>query len=314
MGYNTYDTADNMRPNVSLVCQWNEYWGAASGCNECHWSCTRGCADASPCNECHPTCKTCSNDHGPGRSDECTSCFCGADPDTNGYCACNDHHEGPANACALKCHEGCAACTGTGEHECVLCEENYEMTPGCWGTCRWCDENEADEDGFPSCGYRGILKESECDCNGGQWFDGEFCRGCAAGCATCDENGDCTACEAGMWLWDNSCADFCPFGYEGSNGACAPWASSYTIYEFTFSPPEDGCQIWESRDDSHNYLVRVYGGKAESGHERSQGGVEEPFIFADRGAWFDGKYDMMTFELLKLPEEVIHAFWTKVHS
>jgi hypothetical protein len=117
-----------------------------------------------------------------------------------------------------------------------------------------------------------------------------------------------------MWLWDNSCADFCPFGYEGSNGECGPWAASYTIYEFTFSPPEDGCQIWESRDDSHNYLVRVYGGKAESGHERSQGGVEEPFIFADRGAWFDGKYDMMTFELLKLPEEVIHAFWTKVHS
>merc|ERR1712032_1364891 len=40
----------------------------------------------------------------------------------------------------------------------------------------------------------------------------------------------------------------------------------------------------------------------------------EPFIFADRGAWFDGKYDMMTFELLKLPEIVIHGFWTKVHS
>lgn len=79
-------------------------------------------------------------------------------------------------------------------------------------------------------------------------------------------------------------------------------------------PPEDGCQIWESRDDVNNYLVRVYGGKAESGHERDRGGVEEPFIFADRGAWFDGKYDMMTFELLKLPEVVIHAFWTKVHS
>lgn len=37
-------------------------------------------------------------------------------------------------------------------------------------------------------------------------------------------------------------------------------------------------------------------------------------MFADRGAWFDGKYDLMTFELLKLPEVVIHGFWTKVHS
>merc|ERR1712038_1537400 len=86
----------------------------------------------------------------------------------------------------------------------------------------------------------------------------------------------------------------------------------YNVYEFTFTPREDGMQIWESRNDAHSYLVRVYGGKAESGHE--PGCVEEPFIFEDRGAWFDGKYDMMTFELLKLPEVVIHGFWTKVHS
>lgn len=86
------------------------------------------------------------------------------------------------------------------------------------------------------------------------------------------------------------------------------------MYEFTFTPREDGMQIWESRDDDHNYLVRVYGGKAESTDAHVWGGVEEPFIFEDRGAWFDGKYDMMTFELLKLPEVVIHGFWTKVHS
>jgi len=189
------------------------------------------------------------------------------------------------------------------------------MTPGCWGTCQWCDENEADEDGFPSCGYRGIFKESECDCNGGQWFDGDFCRNCAAGCLSCDSDGDCRECEAGMWLWDYTCQDFCPFGYEEKpDNSCDPPPSFYNIYEFTFLPPEDGCQIWESRADDRGYLVRVYGGKAESGHERSQGGVEEPFIFADRGAWFDGKYDMMTFELLKLPGDVIHAFWTKIHS
>jgi hypothetical protein len=55
--------------------------------------------------------------------------------------------------------------------------------------------------------------------------------------------------------------------------------------------------------------VRVYGGTKES-----RGEVEEPFIFEDRGAWFDGKYDLMTFELLKLPEVVVHGFWAKVHS
>lgn len=55
--------------------------------------------------------------------------------------------------------------------------------------------------------------------------------------------------------------------------------------------------------------MRVYGGTQETGGE-----IEEPYVFADRGAWFDGKYDMMTFELLKLPFFVIHGFWTKVHS
>lgn len=41
--------------------------------------------------------------------------------------------------------------------------------------------------------------------------------------------------------------------------------------------------------------------------------MEEPYLFDDRGAWFDGKYMIMTFELLKLPEVVTYGFWTKVH-
>lgn len=109
-----------------------------------------------------------------------------------------------------------------------------------------------------------------------------------------------------MWE-DTTCWDFCPFGYDGSEGLCLPQEDSFTIYSFTFLPPEDDCQIWEYRHDS--FLVRVYGGTKEKGGE-----VEEPFIFADRGAWFDGKYDMMTFELLKLPINVVFGFWTKVHG
>jgi len=309
----------SMGANLSIDavnCTWNHFMNTNGSCQECDWSCTRGCGASGACNECSPTCKTCADTRGPGRSDECTSCYCGAEPDTNGYCACNDHHEGPANECELKCHEGCKNCTGTGEHECVYCEDNYEMTPGCWGTCRWCDENEADEDGYPSCGTRGIFKDSECDCTSGQWYDGEFCRYCTAGCATCDVDGNCTTCEAGLFRWANydGCWDFCPFGYNLDGDLCSPVAADYNVYEFTFLPREDGMQIWESDGRANGYLVRVYGGKEEAGDGRTKGAVEEPFIFADRGAWFDGKYDMMTFELLKLPEIVIHGFWTKVHS
>lgn len=64
---------------VSLTCAWNYYWeGSTSTCRECDWSCTRGCNDGNECHECHPTCKTCTGSTNPGRSDECTSCFCGA--------------------------------------------------------------------------------------------------------------------------------------------------------------------------------------------------------------------------------------------
>jgi len=229
-----------------------------------------------------------------------------------GDCACDAHYEDAANECEMKCAEGCKDCEGTGEFECVRCDEGYQMKPGCWGTCEWCHENECDEDGYPSCGPRGIFKDSECECTSGQWYDGEFCRHCAAGCATCDESGNCTECEEGLFRWYNydGCWDFCPFGYTLVNDACtAYFYDDYTIYKFDFQPPEDGCQIWEHKRDIENYLVRVYGGTQETGGE-----VEEPFIFADRGAWFDGKYDLMTFELLKLPEIVIHSFWAKVHS
>lgn len=186
------------------------------------------------------------------------------------------------------------------------------MTAGCWGTCEWCDENECDEDGYPSCGTKGVFNDTECDCTSGQWWDGEFCRACAAGCANCDDSGNCLTCEAGLFRWANydGCWDFCPFGYELTDGdLCTACAPDYTVYEFNFQPPEDGCQIWEHKDTDKDYLVRVYGGTQETGGE-----VEEPFIFADRGAWFDGKYDLMTFELLQLPEVVIHGFWAKVHS
>lgn len=105
--------------------------------------------------------------------------------------------------------------------------------------------------------------------------------------------------------------DFCPFGYTASGDVCTPHTADYTVYKFEFKPTNDGCQIFEYRDIPNNYLVRVYGGTKETGAAEE---VEEPFIFNDRGAWFDGKYDLMTFELLKLPETVIHGFWVKVHS
>jgi len=139
------------------------------------------------------------------------------------------------------------------------------MTPGCWGTCEWCDENECDEDGYPSCGPRGIFKDTECECISGQWWDGDFCRNCAAGCDTCDNDGNCTKCVAGLMRWLNydGCWDFCPFGYDLDGDLCSPREDNYTVYEFSFMPPEDGCQIWEYRpsaEKTQDYLVRVYGG------------------------------------------------------
>jgi len=153
------------------TCYINKYFDG-SDCQECDWSCHLGCEDANTCNECHPTCKTCNHAHGgPGRADECTSCYCGANDDVSdaspGFCACDEHHENEAYGCEIKCHEGCSDCSGTGEHECVRCSRHYHMTPGCWGTCEWCDENECDEDGYPSCGVRGIFKDIECECTSG---------------------------------------------------------------------------------------------------------------------------------------------------
>jgi len=327
---NTAATAANsagFMTSLSAPCDFNQYVDGSDVCHDCDNTCTRGCDSSGACAAvCHPTCKTCDSDS-PGSADECSSCYCGATPSprnpgtdmsaTNtGTCACAATYYGPAQSCTLKCHEGCDECTGTGEHECVRCSKNYHMKPGCFGTCEWCDENACDEDGYPSCGTRGISNPTECDCLSGQWWDGEFCRFCAAGCNTCNVSGNrpvCTQCETGLFRFDghDECMDFCPFGYTVSGDLCTPHTADYTVYKFEFKPTNDGCQIFEYKDTPNNYLVRVYGGTHETGAGEE---VEEPYIFNDRGAWFDGKYDLMTFELLKLPETVIHGFWVKVHS
>lgn len=301
-------------PSIA-ACSANEYSQGGS-CYECHHSCDRGCDNSGNCygdSHCHETCSTCSEVSNPGKGDECRTCHCNATLTAAGHCECDEGFILDRGFCKRKCHEGCEACDGDGEHQCLRCDEFYEMEPGCYGTCTWCNENECDEDGFPACGDRGY-PISECDCTTGQWFDGEFCRRCADGCADCDAAGNCLTCEAGLFRWAgyDGCWDFCPYGYDVVADLCTARAASFTIYKFNFLPPEDGCQIWEHRDStsgSLDFIVRVYGGTDEGRDE-----IEEPFIFADRGAWFDGKYDLMTFELLKLPEVVTHGFWTKVHS
>ena len=45
-----------------------------------------------------------------------------------------------------------------------------------------------------------------------------------------------------------------------------------------------------------------------------RGEIEEPFILADRGAWFDGKYDLMTFTRLIPVPTPSWRFWAKPHS
>lgn len=299
------------------ACHHGEYYSSYyDTCEKCHHSCDRGCEGSGSCygdHHCHPTCGTCTGSSSPGKGDECTSCHCNAHLE-GGHCVCDEGFIYDDGFCKRKCHEGCKACSGDGEHECLACDDFYEMQVGCYGTCTWCDENECDEDGFPSCKDKGY-PISECDCTSGQWFDGEFCRSCADGCASCDEFGNCLQCEAGLFRWAgyDGCWDFCPYGYEAFGDECTARSASYQIYTFNFQPPEDGCQIWEYRDNTAtgalNYIVRVYGGT-----EEGKGEIEEPFIFADRGAWFDGKYDLMTFELVKLPETLVHGFWTKIHS
>jgi hypothetical protein len=94
------------------------------------------------------------------------------------------------------------------------------------------------------------------------------------------------------------CVDFVPFGYVLDSGDNYQTSGNFYTFDVEFTVPVDGCQIWESRHTAisggENWLVRIYGGVSETGGE-----LEEPYIFGDRGAWFDGKYDLMTFELLK---------------
>lgn len=160
------------------------WYTSGSMCLKCHETCT-ACTDGTACSVCHPTCSDCADKTqlNPGKGDECISCFCGADVD-NGHCVTKDSHIGTADNAHLRCYEGCDDCIGPGEHECVYCSANYELVEGCPGTCRWCDENACDEDGYPVCGNRGAnwSGQSECDCHSGQYFDGTWCRECADGC------------------------------------------------------------------------------------------------------------------------------------
>jgi hypothetical protein len=150
-------------------CPLGRYWSdEIYGCTACHETCTY-CVNDQPCHLCHSTCRTCSDTKGPGGIDECTSCFCGAELTDDGRCVAMDNYYGPADSLKLKCQEGCDECFGTGEHECALCSENYEMVEGCPGTCQWCDPDSADENGMPLCGNRGgpFTYQSSCDCMNG---------------------------------------------------------------------------------------------------------------------------------------------------
>lgn len=161
---------------------------------------------------------------------------------------------------------------------------------------------------MPSCGTRGLIS-SECDCTAGQWYDGKFCRNCADGCASCNSIGVCEECEEGLYRFGamDGCFDYCPFGFHANGDVCTPAKEHYDIFNFSFQPPEDGCQIFDYAGEDYN--VRVFGGI-----DQEPGELEEPFIFEDRGVWFDGKYDLMTFVLLQMPSFLTYNFWTKVHS
>lgn len=165
-----------------------------------------------------------------------------------------EDYYGPADNAKMKCQEGCDECVGTGEHECVMCSDNYEMTPGCPGTCRWCDPEACDANGMPLCGNRGIANtyQSSCDCVNGQYFDGMFCRNCGDGCEVCDSQGNnsedvaygfmCSKCEDGLFTWGNlaSCWDWTPFNYQFIDPEYAAYPNE-AIFDIEINFPEDEC-------------------------------------------------------------------------
>lgn len=299
-------------------CPLGQYYNSGE-CTACHSTCTY-CTDGSACDFCHSTCKACNDTKGPGSIDECTECYCGAEL-VDGRCVALENWYGPADNLKLKCQEGCDECLGTGEHECVMCSENYEMVEGCPGTCQWCDPDACDENGMPLCGNRGgpFTYQSSCDCGPGQYFDGMYCRNCTPGCEFCSVDVDgfiCNHCEDGLVLWgiQTMCNDFIPFHYTGSNGYYYPKFEDYDepsgygyLFDIEFNVPEDDCQIYEWV--GLDYIIRLHGGTLEG-----KGEIEEPLIFNDRGAWFDGKYDLMTFKLLKLGSDRFFQGWYKPHG
>jgi hypothetical protein len=106
------------------------------------------------------------------------------------------------------------------------------------------------------------------------------------------------------------CVDFVPYQYTQDTADNYVHTASGWLFDIEFTLPTDGCQIWEYRAPADAWIVRINGGTLETGEE-----IEEPFIFADRGAWFDGKYDLMTFELLKYSLVDLNMnFWLKPHS
>lgn len=115
----------------------------------------------------------------------------------------------------------------------------------------------------------------------------------------------------------SGCVDFVPYNFKPETASSSKYIkaeSSFVIVDARFSVPEDGCQIWEYKGTgatgASDWIVRVNGGDKET-----KGEVEEPFIFQDRGAWFDGKYDLMKLELIKYSMKGLNMqFMYKPHS
>jgi len=129
------------QPGTGKDCDWDQYLNAENECTQCDPTCTSGCTNGEVCFECHPTCRTCTGH----RVDECIDCWCGAEVDGDGCCACNGANGFTKHGDKCKqtaCFaEGCDACH---KDVCIHCKHGFELDE--YNVCQRCNTGSWNDD------------------------------------------------------------------------------------------------------------------------------------------------------------------------
>lgn len=153
-------------------------------------------------------CKTC-NDGFVFYGGTCTACItnclvCNLSPTKCDTCKSGfSHASSSLQTCTVSCNlPNCHQCADGSTTTCKLCNSGFRV--GGSGQCEKCSVENCNkcDSSISSCDYSGLTVNN---CANGYFYLNNSCAKCGSGCLTCDNDGQCMACNTtdGKYMWND---------------------------------------------------------------------------------------------------------------